>query len=372
MVQARKLRYGLFTPVIEFSDNITLAMKPSNSRCRLSLLLVFVLAGLGVAALQRRSATEPIHVGSAEVADHAQSVWSPPYPEAAKAKRIEGDVKLRLVINELGNVSELTVLSGDPLLAAAAVPVVRRWNYRPFERGGKRVAVTADVEVPFHPPTGLSEDQEWQQHLQAANSFRRQGRYEEAEREYKAAIATAHKLSDQNLADSLHDLAAFYYRYGRENEALPLMRERLHILEKSRVQNPPEIAYARADLAVLLARSKEFDSAEPLLRSTIPVLEKYKRSATLADTKAEYDKRISMALFGLAIVLENKGDDSEAESLFKRAIALGKPVLPPDDTAVILRNYAAMLQKVGRLQEASAMNAEATTLQLDLAPAPRH
>lgn len=153
-------------------------------------------------------------------------------------------------------------------------------------------------------------------------------------------------------------------------EALPLLRERLEILEKSRVQDPPEIAYARADLAVLLARSKDFDHAEPLLRSTIPVLERYKQSASLSEAKAEYDRHISMSLFGLGIVLQHKGQDSEAEPLFRRAITLGKPILAPDDVALIIRTYAAMLQKEGRFEEASAMNAEATALQLDLTSKP--
>ena len=324
-----------------------------------------------MAAMQANLVIAPIHIGPAELADHRQSVWSPPYPDAAKSSGREATVKLRLVINELGNVTDVIVISGDPLFVAAALPVVRRWNYRPFERSGKRVAVTAEVAVRFDSPDRLSLYQEWRQHLDSARAYRRQGQDGQEEAEYKAAVTAAGNVGDQERADSLRDLAFFYFRRGDETQALPLLRERLHVLEKSRIQNPPEIAYARVDVAVVLARLKDFDTAEPLLRSTIPVLEKYKRATTLDYAKAAYDRGISMALFGLAIVLDSKGKGAEAEPLIKRAISLGKPVLAADDTALIMRSYAVMLQKAGRPEEASRMNGEATALQLDLASKPQ-
>lgn len=335
------------------------------SRKVLAMLLTFAFAS---AAQQRNPVSVPVQISPAELKEHAQSVWQPQYPERAKAKHLEGAVKIRVVIDELGHVAKATIISGDPLLISAALPVVKRWNYAPFERGGRRISVTAVVDIPFRYPGGLSDYQEWQKHLERANALRHDDREQEAETEYKAAIATAHNLSDQDLADSLRDLAFFYYQNGRLNNALPLFEQRLQVLVSSRVQDPPEIAYARTDLAVLLARLGKFDRTEPLLRGTIPILEKYKRAASLKDTKVEYDKQISLALFGLALVLQHKGDNSEAESAFKQAIAVGKPVLAPDDAALIIRNYAGMLQQLGRTDEASALNAEATALQLDLAP----
>jgi TonB family protein len=300
------------------------------------------------------------------MADHAQSVWTPSYPEAAKSRQIEGTVRLKLVISELGNVVNVAAVSGDPLLTAAAIPVVKRWIYRPFERKGKRVSVTADVEIPFRMEGGLSDYQIWQKHLQSASSLRKMGRNDEAETEYKDAIQAAHKLRAPELADTLRALASFYLQNGRRDEALSLTRERLSTLIGSRVQDPPETANASIDLAVLLVESADHNNAELLLRSAIPVLEKYKRSATLRDVKADYDKRISLASFCLARVLELKKDDSEAELFYKRAITLGKPVLASDDAAALIRGYAAMLKRLGRLEEASAMIMDATALQLNI------
>lgn len=342
-----------------------LTVKATSSVSCLCVVALF-LGSVGFGAQQARIRTPPIHVTSAEMADHAQSVWTPSYPEAAKSRQIEGTVRLRLVISELGNVVNVAAVSGDPLLTAAAIPVVKRWLYRPFERKGKRVSVTAEIEIPFRIEGGLSDYQIWQKHLQAASSLGKMGRNDEAEREYKEAIQAAHKVRAPELADTLRALASFYLQNGRRDEALSLTRERLSTLTGSRVQDPPETANASIDLAILLLESADYDSAEPLLRSAIPVLEKYKRSATLSDSKADYDKRISLALFCLARVLESKENDSEAELLYKRAIALGKPVLVPDDAAALIRSYAAMLKRLGRMQEASALISDATALQLNI------
>ncbi len=63
----------------------------------------------------------------------------PEYPPVAKVNYIEGQVKVIMVVNREGSVVETHVLSGEPLLAAAALKAVRQWRFRPFRQsnGGK-------------------------------------------------------------------------------------------------------------------------------------------------------------------------------------------------------------------------------------------
>jgi TonB family protein len=73
----------------------------------------------------------------------------PVYPALAKAARIQGVVRFQVVITETGDVADLRLVSGHPLLIQAAKDAVRQWRFKPFVRNGKVISVTAAIEVPF-------------------------------------------------------------------------------------------------------------------------------------------------------------------------------------------------------------------------------
>jgi protein TonB len=73
----------------------------------------------------------------------------PIYPPLARQSRIEGSVVLHAVINKDGEVSELQVLSGHPLLVKAALDAVRQWRYSPTLLSGQAVEVETTITVTF-------------------------------------------------------------------------------------------------------------------------------------------------------------------------------------------------------------------------------
>ncbi len=73
----------------------------------------------------------------------------PVYPDAARLMRLSGEVRLRAIIATDGSVRELTLLSGNPLLAQAAMAAVREWRYRPTLLNGQAVAVETYITVNF-------------------------------------------------------------------------------------------------------------------------------------------------------------------------------------------------------------------------------
>jgi TonB family protein len=73
----------------------------------------------------------------------------PVYSTAMMAQRIQGVVRLELVVDEDGNVEQLKVLSGHPLLSAAAVTAVRQWKYSPTLVDEVPVPVLAHMIVTF-------------------------------------------------------------------------------------------------------------------------------------------------------------------------------------------------------------------------------
>jgi TonB family protein len=73
----------------------------------------------------------------------------PDYPLEAKLVRLEGTVMLRAVIDRTGEVSEVSAVSGPPLLESAAVDAVKQWQYRPYSMNGQPVDVETTIAVVF-------------------------------------------------------------------------------------------------------------------------------------------------------------------------------------------------------------------------------
>ncbi|MBZ5564707.1 MAG: energy transducer TonB [Acidobacteriia bacterium] len=66
----------------------------------------------------------------------------PVYPPEAKKKGIEGQVRINVVVNTKGEVSETEVLSGPEELRASTEEAVRQWRYEPV---GVDFKATIDV-----------------------------------------------------------------------------------------------------------------------------------------------------------------------------------------------------------------------------------
>ena len=80
----------------------------------------------------------------------------PEYPDAAMTQRVEGPVVLDVQVLNDGTVGDIQLLSGNPLLAEAAVKAVKQWQYQPFAApggaGGSQVQVTVKFSLPANPP----------------------------------------------------------------------------------------------------------------------------------------------------------------------------------------------------------------------------
>lgn len=73
----------------------------------------------------------------------------PHYPPDALIARIQGEVKLRVIVGEDGRVHALRIVSGHPLFAPAAFNAVRQWEFKPYVQDGKVVPFDTIVTVHF-------------------------------------------------------------------------------------------------------------------------------------------------------------------------------------------------------------------------------
>ena len=76
----------------------------------------------------------------------------PAYPSSALRMRTEGGVKLLATIGKTGNVTEVKVVSGEPLLTQSAVEAVKQWKYKPYLLNGAPVEIQTEISINFKLP----------------------------------------------------------------------------------------------------------------------------------------------------------------------------------------------------------------------------
>jgi len=96
----------------------------------------------------------PLHKGPYRVGGQVQPPLlihsvQPQYPVLARQIRAQGDVILDCVIDPTGDVTQMKLVSGNPLLVQAAFGAVSQWRYRPTLLNGTPVPVEMEVTVQF-------------------------------------------------------------------------------------------------------------------------------------------------------------------------------------------------------------------------------
>lgn len=73
----------------------------------------------------------------------------PSYPPLARAARVQGEVILSAIISTSGEIENLQLVSGHPMLVPAALTAVRQWRYKPYLLNGQPTEVETTITVIF-------------------------------------------------------------------------------------------------------------------------------------------------------------------------------------------------------------------------------
>jgi len=73
----------------------------------------------------------------------------PQYPQEAKDQHIQGVVVMEVIIDKEGNVANVQLISGHPMLASAAIDAVKQWKYKPYLLNQIPLEVHTQVQVNF-------------------------------------------------------------------------------------------------------------------------------------------------------------------------------------------------------------------------------
>jgi protein TonB len=73
----------------------------------------------------------------------------PVYPAIARSAGVQGTVLVRALISPQGHIEQAQVISGSPLLSAAALSAIKEWKYRPYILNGNPIEVETEITVNF-------------------------------------------------------------------------------------------------------------------------------------------------------------------------------------------------------------------------------
>src|SRR5258708_6562310 len=176
---------------------------------------------------------EPYLVTAKVLADHVRRTKWPDYPPAAKAEKITGTVRMRLAVDRLGNVTDVSAADGPPALTAVATASARQWAYRPFLRTGTAVAVTGDAYLTFtlNPDAQLPvfPGDEIDTLLDAARMTVRDLKIDATEKYCVEAIQRARSSKEDHSYTIQDALRILYELYSRAANADASKSEDLHI-----------------------------------------------------------------------------------------------------------------------------------------------
>jgi tetratricopeptide (TPR) repeat protein len=181
------------------------------------------------------------------------------------------------------------------------------------------------------------------------------GRFAPAARMYRRAfslIVAARGCAHPDVATILHNLAGLEHARGRFGRGLPFARKGLALRTRILGPNHPEVAADGAALAAIFQGLKRYAEAERLYRRVLVV---FRRVHGLE----HYD--IAVTLNNLGALCQSRGRLTAASRYYRRALAMKTKLLSANhiDVAITLNNLATLQNRRGQTKAAKASYARA-------------
>jgi len=175
----------------------------------------------------------------------------------------------------------------------------------------------------------------WQTYMESGQKAYKAGEYGKAQTLLESALKEAEGFgpNDPRLPASLAWVAEVYKAQGKYDQAEPLCRRSLGIVEKSLGPEHSDVGASLNNLAELYRAQGKYDEAEPLYRRSLAIRER-------ALGPEHPDVATSLNNFAGLYCDQSKYD--QAEPLYRRSLAIREKVLGPDhpDVAQSLNNLA--------------------------------
>jgi TonB family protein len=255
----------------------------------------------------------------------------PEYPQLAKITHFQGVVVIAITVTETGTVTKPKVLRGAPLLIQSALDAVQQWQYDPYRTDGKATAVATVVKVTFSlddSPEQVNKDaQAVDEFFAVIDQCRKQlsdKQLNQAELTCKKAIAISRGLDSHRKlerAEAFQQTGHVLFLQRNFSEALENYRSELHYTESVETEGS-ELAAAHYHVGNGLWGTN-----------------------SLAEAQAEYEKAENLYV---------QASDHIQSEFLKNEYAKSRKL--------VLRDHAALLRQMGRLDEADALDRQAAAI----------
>jgi CHAT domain-containing protein/tetratricopeptide (TPR) repeat protein len=175
------------------------------------------------------------------------------------------------------------------------------------------------------------------------------GRYDEASEVYERAIALWRRAEggdSANVGILTDNLGVLYLNMGRLAEGEAQHREAVRIFERVLGPEHPTTAVGIANLAEAFRQLGRYDEAEPLFLRSLTILRRHARGP---------DQRIAVALDNLGGIYRERRNYAKALDSYTEALKIFLQIFPPEHptVGVTTNNIGLALMGVGRLDEAA-------------------
>ena len=297
-------------------------------------------------------------IGPDEAKKNLITFVQPDYPALANAAQIAGFVRASIEVDEMGNVRNVRLISGHPMLAPAALQAIRKWKYKPFQVNGKPSLVRTEVQVSIPENIDQAEiDKEkkfqetyWPNERAAREAM---GKHDLVTAEAKLLLArdAAEERGDRKwleLASVLSMLGSVKLQQDRFDEAEAFYKDSLAIHEKHQRPDESEVAGAQQQLGFLYVRAGQPEKAEPFLLESVQSYEA--RMAEVSETpmpeaKAGYGRSLALGYFGLSQIALADGRLQDSRDRCARAVSYAEKWSTASDKDVIVSRCAASISK---------------------------
>jgi TonB family protein len=113
---------------------------------RIIIVLSLVMAAASGRAMAQQA---ELKVSNSEALKAAMATVQPEYPVVAQQLHLEGAVEIEAHIGEDGSVDSARPLTGNAILADAAIAAIKQWKFAPFMVGGKAMKAIAELAFKF-------------------------------------------------------------------------------------------------------------------------------------------------------------------------------------------------------------------------------
>ncbi len=289
------------------------------NRILVTVVVIIVVAELSVLAF-----SEVTRVSPAEAMKHLVKNPAPVYPAIAQAGRIQGNVILQITVDEYGAASVVRVVRGHPMLVPAAVDAVNHWKYRPFEFGGRPVAIATLTIVRFGNP--VNHDAEDAAELQFQHSFWLASEAADTalvKKDYSGAEAALKHASDllrssNSLPYHVHEQSQLLndmgdVRRGQQNYTDSEQYYRNALALHKGEKDSPEAAASLAGLAFVFAAQGKFEGAREYVGRSVAVYRRiFKQVSPTHPARGIYGRAIAVQSLMLLDMATKKKDVSLA------------------------------------------------------------